>query len=74
MRLCVYQLVVHPEEGHLTRFVEQVGESDEGLSLLQVEDEYRRDEGHALNLKHHTVQSAGREGAGLVATAPREPR
>lgn len=45
--------MVDSEEGHLTRFVEQVGEGDEGFGLLQVEDQHGSDEGHALDLKHH---------------------
>lgn len=45
--------MVDSEEGHLTRFIEQVGEGDEGFSFLQVEDQHSSDERHALNLKHH---------------------
>lgn len=43
--------MVDSEEGHLTRFIEQVGEGDEGVGLLQVEDEDGSDEGHSLNLR-----------------------
>lgn len=52
--MSVYQLVVDSEERHLTRFVEQVGEGDEGFGLLQVEDEHGGDERHALDLKTRT--------------------
>lgn len=45
--------MVDSEEGHLTGFIEQVGKGDEGLGLLQVEDEHSSDEGHALHLKVH---------------------
>lgn len=30
----LHQFVVHSEECHLTRFIEQVGKGDEGLGLL----------------------------------------
>lgn len=46
--------MVHSEEGHLTGFVEQVGEGDEGVGFLQVQDENCSDEGHALDLDKHT--------------------
>lgn len=52
-RASLYQLVVNSEEGHLTGFIEQVGEGDEGLGLLQVEDEHSSNEGHTLHLRHH---------------------
>lgn len=52
-----YQIVVDSEKGHLTRFIEQVGEGDEGFSLLQVQDQNRSDERHALNLKHQIKQT-----------------
>lgn len=42
--------MVNSKERHLTGLVEQVGEGDEGLGLLQIEDEDSSDEGHALNL------------------------
>lgn len=34
----LYQLVVHSEECHLAGFVQEVGEGDEGVGLLQVQD------------------------------------
>ncbi len=46
-----YQLVVHSEESHLTGFVEEVGEGDESVGLLQVENQHRSYEGHSLNLQ-----------------------
>ena len=52
--VCMYQFMVHSEERHLTGFIEQVGEGDEGFGLLQVEDEHSSDEGHALDLKHRS--------------------
>lgn len=45
-----HKAVVHSEEGHLTGLVEQVGESDEGVGRVHVEDQHGRDEGHALHL------------------------
>lgn len=51
---CTDKAVVHSEEGHLTRFVEQVGERDEGIGRVQVEDEHRRDERHSLHLQRQT--------------------
>ena len=51
MRRSRHQFVVHSEERHLAGLVEQVGEGDEGLGLLQVKDEDGSDEGHALNLE-----------------------
>ena len=42
--------MVHSEEGHLTGLVQQVGESYEGVRRVQVEDQHRRDERHALHL------------------------
>lgn len=52
-----YQLVVHSEESHLTRFIQEVGESDEGVGFLQVQDQHGGDERHALHLKE--PQTAG---------------
>lgn len=49
--------MVDSEEGHLTGFIEQVGEGDEGVSLLQVEDEHSGDEGHALHLNTPRTQT-----------------
>lgn len=43
--------MVNSEKRHLTGFIEQVGEGDEGFRFLQVEDEHSGDEGHALNLQ-----------------------
>lgn len=51
-----HQLVVHPEKGHLTGLVEEVGEGDESFSLLQVQDQHGGDEGHPLDLKHMNQQ------------------
>lgn len=53
-----YQLVVDSEEGHLTGFIEQVGEGDEGFGLLQVEDQHSSDERHALDLKKPSASAA----------------
>lgn len=38
-RVYAYQVVVHSEEGHLARFIEEVGEGNEGISLLQIQNE-----------------------------------
>lgn len=57
-RTSLHQFVVNSEEGHLTGLVEQVGEGDEGLGLLQIEDEDGSDEGHALNLKEVQMQAS----------------
>lgn len=54
----LHQVVVNSEEGHLTGLVEQVGEGDEGLGLLQIEDEDGGDEGHALNLEKEQTQAS----------------
>lgn len=48
--VCTDKAVVHPEEGHLAGLVEQVGEGDEGVGRVQVEDQHGRDERHALHL------------------------
>ena len=53
--VCVmYQLVVHPEEGHLTGLVDEVGEGDERVRLFHVQYEHSSYEGHALNLGRET--------------------
>lgn len=49
-----HKLMVHSEEGHLAGLVEQVGEGDEGLGLLQVQNEDGGDERHALDLQQET--------------------
>lgn len=43
--------MVHSEEGHLTGLVEEIGEGDESVGLLQVENQHSSNEGHALNLQ-----------------------
>lgn len=48
--MCTNKAVVHSEEGHLTRLIEQVGERYEGIGRVQVEDEHCSDEGHSLHL------------------------
>lgn len=57
--VCTDKAVVHPEEGHLAGLVEQVGEGDKGVGRVQVEDQHRRDEGHALHLNTDIRMSPG---------------
>ena len=52
--VCAHQLVIHSEEGHLTRLVDEVGEGDECVSLFHVQYEHSRYEGHALDLVRET--------------------
>lgn len=56
-RVCTDKAVVHPEEGHLAGLVEQVGEGDEGVGRVQVEDQHGGDERHALHLNTDTRSS-----------------
>lgn len=53
MRGGEYQFMVHSEERHLTGFVQQVGKGDEGVGLLQVEDQNGSDKRHSLDLRCH---------------------
>lgn len=55
--VCTDKAVVHPEEGHLAGLVEQVGEGDEGVGRVQVEDQHCRDERHALHLNTDITRS-----------------
>ena len=66
-----YQVMVHSEEGHLTGLVEKVSEGDEGIGLLQVQDQHCGDEGHALDLGH-TANTDLRPGPNLHYTHSQE--
>lgn len=46
-----YQVVIHPEEGHLAGFVEEVSKGDERVGFFQVQNQNGRDEGHPLDLQ-----------------------
>ncbi len=35
---CVYQVMVHSEEGHLAWFVKEVGKGNEGIGFLQIQN------------------------------------
>ena len=43
------QHCAYPVESCQKRSIDKVGKDDEGVGLLQVEEEDRRDEGHALD-------------------------
>ena len=45
-------VLVHTEEGDLTGAVKEIGEADEGVGHIHVEQENSCDERHALNLQH----------------------
>lgn len=49
-----HKAVVDSEEGHLTRLVEQVGKSYEGVGRVQVQDQHCSNEWHSLHLNTHT--------------------
>jgi hypothetical protein len=53
-----YQGLVQGKEGGEERPVHQVGEENEGVRLLQIQDEYCRNEGHALRCKETSSTSS----------------
>lgn len=46
----MYQRLVHLVKGHLTGSVDEVGEADEGLELIHVQDKHGSHGGHTLHL------------------------
>ena len=46
----LHELVVHLEEGQVGGPVEEVGQTDEGVCRLHVQEEDGRKEGHALDV------------------------
>jgi hypothetical protein len=56
-----YQGLVQGKEGGEERPVHQVGEENEGVRLLQVEDKYCRNEGHPLRCKETSLDPSSQE-------------
>lgn len=59
-RVCMYQRLVHLVKRHLTRSVDEVGEADEDLDLIHVQDKHGSHGGHTLHLG-----VTDRDGAGV---------